>query len=216
MGGSGRGCAILSVMSTASVTPRPGLGVLADRVFPRSSTLVDVGLVVAGAAVVGLLAQAEWRIGPVPITGQTLGVMLVGGALGMRRGAAALTTYLLAGLMGAPVFAGGGFGPAYVLAPSFGFVLGFIGAAAIAGWAAERAWDRHVVLALGGFLLATVAPFVVGVPWMATALGMSDPSAILAAGVTPFIVPGLVKAAVAAAVFPLAWRLVGRLDSRRR
>lgn len=202
-------------MTTASLSSPPALGVLADRVFPRRSTLVNVALVVTGAAVVGLLAQAEWRIGPVPITGQTLGVILVGGALGMRRGAAALTTYLVAGLAGAPVFAGGAGGPAYVLMPSFGFIIGFIGAAAIAGWAAERAWDRNVVLAMGGFLLATVAPFLVGVPWMATTLGMSDPSLILAAGVTPFIVPGLIKAGIAAAAFPLAWRLVNRLDSRR-
>lgn len=202
-------------MSTASLSSRPGLGVLADRVLPRSNALANVALVIAGAAVVGLLAQAEWRIGPIPITGQTLGVVLVGGALGMRRGAAALTTYLVAGLAGAPVFAGGAGGPAYVLMPSFGFIIGFIGAAAIAGWAAERAWDRKVVPAMGGFLLATAAPFVVGVPWMATVLGMTDPSVILTAGVTPFIVPGLVKAGIAAALFPLAWKLVGSLDARR-
>ena len=160
--------------------------------------LTDVALVVAGAALVGLLAQAEWKIGPVPITGQTLGVVLVGGALGMRRGAAALTTYLLAGLAGAPIFAGGGGGPAYVLAPTFGFIIGFIGSAAIAGWAAERAWDRHVVRAMVGFTAATAAPFLVGVPWMAAVLGMTDPAAIAAAGITPFIVPGLVKSAIAA------------------
>lgn len=202
-------------MSTASLSSRPGLGVLADRVFPQRSTLVNIALVVGGAAVVGLLAQAEWRIGPIPITGQTLGVVLVGGALGMRRGAAALTTYLLAGLAGAPIFAGGGGGPAYVMMPSFGFILGFIGAAAIAGWAAERAWDRNVVLAMVGFVLATAAPFVIGVPWMAALLGMTDPGVILAAGVTPFIVPGLIKAGIAAALFPLAWKLVGSLDTRR-
>lgn len=202
-------------MSTASLSSRPGLGVLADRVFPQRSTLVNVALVVGGAAVVGLLAQAEWRIGPIPITGQTLGVVLVGGALGMRRGAAALTTYLLAGLAGAPIFAGGGGGPAYVMMPSFGFILGFIGAAAIAGWAAERAWDRNVALAMVGFVLATAAPFVIGVPWMAALLGMTDPGVILAAGVTPFIVPGLIKAGIAAALFPLVWKLVGHLDARR-
>lgn len=197
-------------MSTASLPAGRASGVLADRVLPRRSTLTDVALVVTGAAVVALLAQAEWRIGPVPITGQTLGVMLVGGALGMRRGAAALTTYLLAGLAGAPVFAGGGGGPAYVLMPSFGFIVGFIGAAAIAGWAAERAWDRDVLPALAGFCLATAAPFVVGVPYLALITGMTDPATIAAAGITPFILPGLIKAGLAAVLFPLAWRLVGR------
>lgn len=198
-------------MSTASISSN-GVGVLADRLVPRSSALTNVALVVTGAAVVGLLAQAEWRIGPVPITGQTLGVMLVGGALGMRRGAAALVAYMVAGLAGAPVFAGGAGGPAYVLAPSFGFVIGFIGAAAVAGWAAERAWDRKILLGMAGFCLATVVPFLVGVPYMAAILGMTDLQAILAAGVTPFIVPGLIKAGIAAAIFPLAWKLVRALD----
>lgn len=202
-------------MTTASLSPRPAVGVLADRVFPRRSTLVNVALVVGGAAIVGLLAQAEWRIGPVPITGQTLGVVLVGGALGMRRGAAALVTYLLAGLAGAPLFAGGAGGPAYVLSPSFGFIIGFIGAAAIAGWAAERAWDRNVLLAMAGFTLATVAPFVVGVPYLAAMLGLTDLAAIAAVGITPFIVPGLVKAGIAAAVFPLVWQTIRALDTRR-
>lgn len=133
----------------------------------------------------------------------------------MRRGAAALTTYLVAGLAGAPVFAGGMGGPAYVLAPSFGFIVGFVAAAAIAGWAAERAWDRHVLLAMAGFTLATVAPFVVGVPYLAAVLGLSDLGALAAVGISPFIVPGLIKAALAAAVFPLAWRLIRALDARR-
>ena len=202
-------------MSTAAAHPRTPSLVLADRVLPRHGVLTDIGLVAGGVVVVSLLALVEFRIGPVPITGQTLGVMLVGGALGMRRGAAALVTYLLAGLAGAPIFAGGAGGPAYVLAPSFGFIIGFILAAAVAGWAAERAWDRHVGLAMVGFLLATVAPFLVGVPYMANQLGMTDPAVIAAAGITPFIVPGIIKAGIAAAVFPLAWSIVRRLDAGR-
>ncbi|WP_022925821.1 biotin transporter BioY [Serinicoccus marinus] len=188
--------------------------VLADRLVPRRGVLTDVALVAGGVVVVSLLALVQFRIGPVPITGQTLGVMLVGSALGMRRGAATLVTYLLVGLAGAPVFAGGG-GPAYVTAPSFGYLIGFVAAAAIAGWAAERAWDRHVGLALVGFLLATAAPFLVGVPYMAALLQLSDPAAIAAIGVTPFIVPGIIKAGVAAAIFPAAWAVVRRLDADR-
>ena len=188
--------------------------VLADRLVPRRGVLTDVALVAGGVVVVSLLALVQFRIGPVPITGQTLGVMLVGSALGMRRGAATLVTYLLVGLAGAPVFAGGG-GPAYVTAPSFGYLIGFVAAAAIAGWAAERAWDRHVGLAMVGFLLATAAPFLVGVPYMAALLQLSDPAAIAAIGVTPFIVPGIIKAGVAAAIFPAAWAVVRRLDADR-
>ena len=199
-------------MSTAAISSP---GVLADRLVPRATTLTNVALVVAGAAVVAVLAQLTIPMWPVPITGQTLGVMLVGSALGLRRGAAAMVTYMVAGLAGAPVFAEGAGGPQYLLAPSFGYIVGFIGAAAVAGWAAERAWDRNVLLAMGGFLLATAAPFLVGVPYMAVILQMTDVGTILAAGVTPFILPGLVKAAIAAAVFPLAWQLVKMVDRDR-
>lgn len=199
-------------MSTAALAARPG--VLADRFVAHGSRVTDVALVVTGAAVVGLLAQVTIPMWPVPITGQTLAVMLVGGALGMRRGAAALTTYMVAGLAGVPWFAGLSGGPAYLLAPSFGFIVGFIAAAAIAGWFAERAWDRKPLLAMVGFCLATAAPFVVGVPYMAAILGVSDPATIAGYGITPFIVPGLIKAGLAAAAFPLAWRLIRAIDER--
>lgn len=199
-------------MSTAALTARPG--VLVDRLVPRNSVLTDVALVAVGAAVVGAFAQLTIPMWPVPITGQTLAVMLVGAALGMRRGAAALATYMFLGLAGVPWFAAMMGGPAYVLSPSFGFILGFIAAAAIAGWCAERAWDRSPLLAMGGFCLATAAPFVLGVPYMAMMLGLSDPATILSYGVTPFIVPGLIKAGLAAAAFPLAWRLIRAIDER--
>lgn len=193
-------------MSTAALSARPG--VLADRLVPRSSVLTDVALVVAGAAVVGALAQVTIPMWPVPITGQTLAVMLVGGALGMRRGAASLAVYMLVGLAGVPWFAEQHGGVAMALAPSFGYIVGFVPAAAVAGWAAERAWDRNVGKAMLGFCAATVMPFVTGVPFMAAVLGMTDPAAIAAAGVTPFIVPGLIKAGIAAALFPLAWKVL--------
>ncbi|GAA1185927.1 biotin transporter BioY [Ornithinimicrobium humiphilum] len=199
-------------MSTAALAARPG--VLADRFVARSTRVTDVALVVTGAAVVGLLAQVTIPMWPVPITGQTLAVMLVGGALGMRRGAAALTTYMVLGLAGVPWFAELGGGPAYLLKPSFGFVVGFIAAAAVAGWFAERAWDRKPLLAMAGFCLATITPFLVGVPYMAALLGLTDPATIAAYGITPFIVPGLIKAGLAAAAFPLAWRLIRAVDER--
>lgn len=203
-------------MTTAAVSTRPGAGadVLADRLLPRTSVLTDVALVVTGAAVVGAFAQLTVPMWPVPITGQTLAVMLVGAALGMRRGAAALTTYLVVGLAGVPWFAEGRGGPAMVLAPSFGYLVGFILAAAVAGWCAERAWDRRPLLAMLGFCTATVMPFLVGVPYLAAVLGLTDLGTVAAYGITPFIVPGLVKAGLAAAAFPLAWRLVQLVDSR--
>lgn len=184
-----------------------------------SPWLADVALVFAGTLVVALSAQVTIPLPIVPITGQTLAVIVVGAALGSRRGAAALLTYLAVGLAGAPVFAGLTGSVAAVMTPSFGFILGFIPAAFVAGWFAERAWDRTPLLALVGFVAASVVPFLIGVPYMAWILngvmGLGyDLAGILAVGVVPFIAGGLVKAGLAALLIPAAWRLVRRVDER--
>lgn len=194
--------------------------VLADALAPHRTRVQDAGLVLAGTAVVALLAQVTIPLPLVPITGQTLGVILVGAALGSRRGAAALLTYLLVGLAGAPVFAEFSGGPASVLSPSFGFILGFVPAAFVAGWFAERAWDRRPVLALAGFVAASAVPFLVGVPYLAMIMNAvmgaeMGLGGVLAAGLWPFLPGGLVKAALAAMLIPGAWRVVRRLDERR-
>lgn len=128
-------------MSVASVPIARPL-VLADLIARPTGRFrvlaVDASLVLAGMMAVALLAKVSFFIGPVPISGQTLGVIMVGAALGARRAAVSLTAYMLIGLAGLPVFAGPVAGPAYVLMPSFGFVLGFIPAAFVAGWVAER------------------------------------------------------------------------------
>lgn len=193
--------------------------VLADALIARSSRAKDVALVLGGALLVALLAQVTIPMPYVPITGQTLAVIIVGSALGARRGAAALTTYMVAGLAGLPVFAEFSGSLAMVMQPSFGFIIGFIPAAALAGWFAERAWDRRSWTAMAGFVAASIVPFLVGVPYMAyilnvvMGLGM-DLGGIMAAGVTPFIAGGLVKAAIAAVVIPMVWRAVRSLDGR--
>lgn len=194
--------------------------VLVDAILPRAGAMTDVALVLAGAALVALLAQVTIPLPIVPITGQTLAVLVVGAALGARRGAAALTTYMLAGLAGLPVFAGFTGTIAAVATPSFGFILGFIPAAFLAGWFAERTWDRRPWLAMVGFVAASIVPFLVGVPYMAYILNVVmgagyDLGGIIAVGVTPFIAGGLVKAAIAAIVIPAAWRSVRALDSLR-
>jgi biotin transport system substrate-specific component len=207
-----------------SVPHSHGRRVLAD-LIARPSTrarafAVDAALVLAGVALVTLLAKVSFYIGPIPITGQTLGVIVVGAALGAARGAASLTTYMLLGLAGLPVFAGPIAGPAYVLSPSFGFILGFIPAAFAAGWFAQRAWDRTPALAFVGFVAASIIPFLIGVPYMAfilsAVLGQEiTVSTVLAAGVLPFLVPGLIKAAFAAILVPATWALVRRVDAAK-
>ncbi|KZE90761.1 biotin transporter BioY [Microbacterium sp. TNHR37B] len=209
-------------MSLTASARRPVLTDLIARPSARLHALaLDAALVVAGAAFVALLAQVEVPLWPVPITGQTLAVVVVGAALGARRGAAALTTYLLAGLAGLPVFAGFSGTIAAVAKPSFGFIIGFIGAAFVAGWFAERAWDRRPLLAFVGFVAASVIPFLFGVPYMALILNVFggaglNVAEILDFGLWPFVLGGVIKAALAAGLIPAAWLLVRAAERRTR
>ncbi|KQP71142.1 MULTISPECIES: biotin transporter BioY [Microbacterium] len=214
-------------MSSIAAAPTASAGtrrVLADVIARPSSRArafaLDAGLVIAGATIVALLAQVEIPLWPVPITGQTLGVIVVGAALGAWRGAAALTTYMLVGLAGLPVFAGFTGTVAAIGKPSFGFVIGFIFSAFVAGWFAERAWDRRPGLAFLGFAAASVVPFLFGIPYMAFILNVVmglDYSfgELLAVGLLPFILGGLIKAALAAAIIPGAWALVRKADQSK-
>ncbi len=204
---------------SAIAAPTTAPATLADRLVVRRSLWTDAALVIGGIAIVAGLAQVEVPMWPVPITGQTLGVVLVGAALGTRRATISLTGYMLLGLAGLPIFAGGGSGPLYVTQPSFGFIVGFIPAAALIGWLAERRWDRRPLLSLAGFLLASAVPFVVGVPYLAIVLSVlglpHDLGTVMGLGVTPFLIGGAVKWLVAAAAVPLLWRLVGTAGRRR-
>ncbi|WP_292836031.1 biotin transporter BioY [Microbacterium sp.] len=205
-------------MSLSAAVRRPVLIDLLARPSDRTRAFaLDAALVVTGATLVALLAQVEVPLWPVPVTGQTLGVVIAGAALGARRGAAALVTYLLAGLAGLPVFAGFSGTIAAVMKPSFGFILGFIVAAFVAGWFAERAWDRRPLRAFVGFAAASVIPFLFGIPYMAFILntvggGSFGIGEILSFGLWPFIVGGLIKAAIAALVIPTAWAGVRAAD----
>ena len=143
---------------------------------------------------------------------------MIGSLATAWRGAASLGLYLVLGLVGLPIFADFTGGPASVLLPSFGFIIGFIPAAALIGWLSERAWDRRPVLAAIGFFAASIVPFLFGLPYLAVVLGNlglpHDFTAVMAAGFTPFIVGGIVKWAIAAALLPFAWMLVRRIDRR--
>jgi biotin transport system substrate-specific component len=186
----------------------------------RRALALDAALVLTGAAVVAVLAQVSIPLWPVPITGQTLGVIVVGAALGSRRGAAAMITYMIVGLAGLPVFADFTGTIAAVAKPSFGYVIGFVFAAFVAGWFAERQWDRRPALAFLGFAIASLMPFLFGIPYLAFILNVvmgADLTflQILEAGLFPFIVGGIIKAGLAALLIPGAWALVRRADARK-
>jgi biotin transport system substrate-specific component len=187
---------------TAAAPARPGQ-VLAD-LLP-ASRVRDVALVLGGAALVGIAAQISLPVpgSPVPVTGQTFAALLVGTALGSRRGFLSLALYALAGVAGVPWFAGGGSGAG---APSFGYVLGMLLASAIVGALARRGADRSVPRTAGTMLLGEAVIYAVGVPYLAFATGMSA-SAAVAAGLTPFLIGDALKAALAMGLLPTAWRL---------
>ncbi|MFN2593511.1 MAG: biotin transporter BioY [Actinomycetota bacterium] len=175
----------------------------------RSSVATDATLVVLGSLVVAGLAQISVHLGftPVPITGQTLGVLLVGGALGAWRGGAALALYLLEGALGAPFFASGTHGVSLLKASSAtgGYLWGFVLAAIVTGWLAQRRWDRGFVSALGTFFIGEAIIFTFGVIWLAHAIGVPGQKA-LELGLYPFVVGDAIKVAIAAGALPIAWK----------
>jgi biotin transport system substrate-specific component len=192
------------------VSYAPRRVVLGDLV--SASAAGSVALVVGGAALIGALAQVAIPLPftPVPLTGQTLAVLLVAGALGRWRGIAATSLYGVAGIAGVPWFAGGASGWA---AASFGYIIGFVAAAALIGGLAERGWDRRPVRTLAALVLADAVILACGTVWLAGALGVGAVRAI-ELGVAPFVLGDLVKIAFAAGLLPSAWWLVKRLGDR--
>lgn len=183
---------------------------LARTLVPRSGLARDVALVLGGAALVALIAQVEIPLKPVPMTLQTLAVLLVGAALGWKRGAASMTTYLLAGAAGLPVFAGGSAGLAKFAGPTGGYLLSYVFAAALVGWLVQRyALDRKPAGAALAMLAASVVIYALGLTWLGLVTGLKG-QALLTAGLTPFLVGDALKIGLAALLLPGAWALVGR------
>ena len=189
--------------------------VITERVFPRT-TVSSVLLVVSAAALTALAAQ--WVIilpfTPVPITGQTFAVLLTGAALGMTLGAAGQLLYVGLGVLGAPVFAdaSGGWdldrGLETITGATSGYLLGFIVAAGLIGYMAERRQDRTFPTMFTAFLLGSAVIYAFGVIGLMITVDMTLTEAIVA-GVVPFLVGDLIKAAFAGVLLPGAWRLVG-------
>jgi biotin transport system substrate-specific component len=199
---------------TPAADPRPGT-VLADVLAPATAAadaprahVRDAVLVLGGAALTGVAAQLAVPVpgSPVPVTGQTFAALLVGAGLGARRGFLAMALYTLAGAAGVPWFADAASGAAM---PSFGYVLGMLLAATVVGALARRGGDRGPLRTAGTMAAGTALTYAVGVPYLAVAAGMSASEAV-AAGLVPFLVGDLLKAALAMVALPAAWKLAGR------
>ncbi|MFO1104892.1 MAG: biotin transporter BioY [Amaricoccus sp.] len=181
-----------------SLSDRTPLGV-ASRSLAWRVVAVLIGTVVLAAA-----SRIEVPMVPVPMTMQTLAVTLVGALYGWRLGAITVGVWLLEGAVGLPVFAGGASGVAKFVGPTGGYLVGFLFAAAATGWLVERGWDGdRPVRAFAAMLVGNALCLAIGATWLAVLIGTGP---VIAAGVTPFLLGGVLKSAIGA----LALRGVGR------
>jgi biotin transport system substrate-specific component len=181
-------------------------------VLPRAGVLTHVALVAAGVVVLALSAQAAIPLPAplVPITLQTLAVLLLGAAYGPALGSVTFGTYFLIGLVGAPIFSGGRAGSVIFSSPSVGYLAGMLVATALVGYLANRKWDRSPVMTVVAMILGNVVIYAGGVTAIMVLLDKTVPGALLI-GVTPYLVGDAIKIAVAAAALPSAWLVVRRL-----
>jgi len=175
----------------------------------------QAALVIGGSLLVAALAQVVVRLPftPVPISGQTLGVLLVGTAFGWLLGGLTLLLYLAEIAVGLP-FAAEGKGGLEVLTlatASGGYIWGFLAAAILMGWLANRGWDRSIRSSISVMLLGHIVIYVFGISWLMASIdvGLQD---ALTLGLAPFVIGDTIKLLLAAGALPLAWRLVGRRE----
>lgn len=205
-------------MSNALAIKSP---VLIDRLGARNVAISAVYIVLSVALISGA-AQIQIPMWPVPITGQSFAVLLVGASLGPIRALIATSAYLLLAVAGLPILAAQTDGShttglAVLQLPTLGYLIGFIVASVALGWFAKLAWDRKVLKAILSFVIAEAIVYACGLPVLANFLatnGMpSDAETVLSLGFTPFIVGDLIKALLAGALLPLTWKLVNRTSA---
>jgi biotin transport system substrate-specific component len=192
----------------------PAKSTLAARVWPDhqdkavSGLMMLVVILLAGALILTLSAKIQVPFWPVPMTMQTFAVLCLGAVLGARLGALTVLLYLAEGAIGLPVFAGTpekGIGFAYMTGPTGGYLVGFVIGAYVAGWFAERGWDRSIPRLFLAMLVGHVLIFVPGVLWLANLIGAEKAWTL---GVAPFYAATLFKTALGAVLVPAAWRLL--------
>jgi biotin transport system substrate-specific component len=174
----------------------------------KNAVLYDVALIIGGSLLIGLSAQIAVKLSfsAVPVTCQTLAVLVAGALLGRIRGSLCVLTYLAEGAAGLPVFALGRGGLAVLAGPSGGYLFGFAAAAYITGFLAEKGWDRRFATTILAMLLGNAAIYGFGLLWLVILTGMSG--MVLTAGLYPFVVGDILKIIIAAAVLPGGWKLL--------
>ena len=184
-------------------------------VFPRSSALTQALFVMGGVGFISLMAQVAIPVpgSPIPVTGQTLAVLLIGTTYGARLGLMTFATYLLAGVAGAPIFAGSTHGIEKVIGATGGYLVGMLIASFLLGYLADRKADQKFKTSFPALLLGDAVIFFFGLTWLHFSLDLSW-SATFAAGLTPFIFGELLKIAITATSLPLVWRRISRSLNR--
>jgi biotin transport system substrate-specific component len=180
---------------------------LAATLWPAQGTLAALRwalLAILGSIFIALCSQIFVPTQPVPITMQTFAVLLIGAAYGWRLGAATVALYLLEGAVGLPVFAEMKAGYPVLLGPTGGYLVGFVFAAALVGWLAERRWDRNVILTGAAMILGNLVIYALGLAWLWKFVG----DKVLELGLLPFLLGDALKIALAMAVLPAAWKIV--------
>jgi biotin transport system substrate-specific component len=198
----------------------PATLTIADLLRPdekRAAAVYDICLVISSSLLIALCAHIKILLpfSPVPVTAQTFAVLMTGALLGARRGALAVLAYIIQGALGLPVFALGG-GLAVLLGPTGGYIIGFVPAAYLTGYLAQKGWDRRIGTTILAMVFGNLVIYACGLFWLSLLTGMSK--SVLTAGLYPFVVGDLVKIALAAAVLPAGWKLLkyGGIDRKRR
>jgi biotin transport system substrate-specific component len=181
----------------------------------RFAGLYDIALIVGGSLLIGLCACVKvWLpFSPVPVTGQTFAVLMLGALLGSRLGCLVVLAYIIEGAAGLPVFAAG-VGTAALLGPTGGYLFGFIPAAYITGRLAEKGWDRRVGTTVLAMIFGNMAIYTFGLFWLCCLMGFSK--MVLTLGLYPFVIGDLVKIISAAILLPAGWKLLGYGEAKRR
>jgi len=191
-------------------------GSLRATVFPRSTALTHAGFIVGGTLFIAALAQIAIPVpgSPVPVTGQTLAVYLIGTTYGARLGFATFATYLLAGIAGAPVFAPAAtVGLARLTGATGGYLIGMLVAVFVLGALADRKADQKFKTSFPALILGSAIVFTFGLVWLHTSLNLSWAQTI-SAGLTPFIFGEVIKIAITATSLPLIWRKISKKLAR--
>lgn len=192
-----------------SIAQRP---TIVDRILPKS-LVTDFALILVGVALIAGAAQLVIPMYPVPMTGQTFAVLLVAMSLGFGRATISVAAYVALGAAGLPIFQAAASG--WSFGPTLGYLVGFIAAAALVGWLAQRGWDKSWLKVGAAFLAGSVVIYAFGLAWLSIFLGAvgapNDIVSVLNAGLAPFLVGDIVKAVAAAALLPAAWFGINKL-----